>query len=225
MSRILIIEDNADLAYGLSTNLQIQGYTVETANDGPTGIARAADLHPQLIVLDLMMPGMDGFEVLAHLRRHGDNVPVLVLTARGEEMDKVRALRMGADDYLTKPFGLMELIARVEALLRRAGPGPGHDYDCFGDIEVFAESGRVLRAGAEVELTPKEYALLLALLRRQGAVASRIELMSEVWGHRSAVISRTVDTHIGELRRKLEPRPSAPQHIITVRKSGYRLDR
>jgi DNA-binding response OmpR family regulator len=153
-------------------------------------------------------------------------MPVLILTAKGNEVDKVLGLRLGADDYVTKPFGLMELMARVEALLRRTrqpGKNTATSYR-FGAVVVRTESQKVLKGGEAVMLTPKEYGLLLALLRRSGAVASRIELMGEVWGHSSAVISRTVDTHIAELRRKLESDPARPRHIITVRKSGYRVD-
>jgi len=151
---------------------------------------------------------------------------VLILTARGEESDKVRGLRLGADDYVTKPFGVLELLARVEALLRRATRDPAApepDVERFGEVEVVSASRTVMRAGQPVALTPKEYELLVALLRRRGAVASRVELLTEVWGYNSAVMSRTVDTHIAELRRKLEEDLAAPQHILTVRKAGYRL--
>jgi DNA-binding response OmpR family regulator len=155
-------------------------------------------------------------------------MPILILTARGEEGDKVRGLRLGADDYVTKPFGVLELLARVEALLRRTAP-PGDDGavppERFGDVEVVPASRTVLRAGRPVGLTPKEFDLLLALLKRRGAVAGRMELLTEVWGYSAAVLSRTVDTHVAELRRKLEADPAAPQHILTVRKAGYRLER
>jgi two-component system alkaline phosphatase synthesis response regulator PhoP len=153
---------------------------------------------------------------------------VLILTARGEEADKVRGLRLGADDYVTKPFGVLELLARVEAVLRRARPGNGNgapgEVLRFGDVEVCTATRAVLLERREVALTPKEYDLLLALLKRRGAVASRVELMTEVWGYSAAVLSRTVDTHIAELRRKLEPAAPEPTHILTVRKIGYRLD-
>jgi len=152
--------------------------------------------------------------------------PVLILTAKGNEVDKVLGLRLGADDYMTKPFGLMELMARVEALLRRAAVTVGGKQAVykFGDVEIDTEARRVCRDGELVELTPKEYGLLLALAQREGAVATRIELMSEIWGHSSAVVSRTGDTHVAELRRKLEVDPAKPRYIVTVRKTGYRLD-
>jgi len=227
VTRVLVIEDNPDLAYGLRNNLEIEGYTVEVVADGAKGLARARSADPDLVILDLMLPGMDGFKVLRALRDEGRRVPVLILTARGEESDKVRGLRLGADDYVTKPFGVLELLARVEALLRRATRDPSApeepEVERFGEVEIVPASRTVRRSGQEVPLTPKEYELLVALLRRRGAVASRVELLTEVWGYNSAVMSRTVDTHIAELRRKLEGDIPEPQHILTVRKAGYRL--
>ena len=229
MTRILVIEDNPDLAYGLRNNLEIEGYEVEVAGDGPKGLAQARVTRPDLIVLDLMLPGMDGFHLLRALRNEGVRTPVLILTARGEEADKVRGLRLGADDYVTKPFGVLELLARVEALLRRAAPlGPTAGLaasERFGSVEVLPPSRTVLRRGQPVALTPKEFDLLVALLKRRGAVASRVELLTEVWGYNASVLSRTVDTHIAELRSKLEDDPSKPRHILTARKAGYRLQR
>jgi two-component system, OmpR family, alkaline phosphatase synthesis response regulator PhoP len=228
MTRVLIVEDNHDLAFGLRNNLEIEGYTVSVAADGPSGLDAARRFHPDLVVLDLMLPGMDGYRVLRQLREERLTMPVLILTAKGEEADKVLGFRLGADDYVTKPFGVLELLARVEALLRRSrppAPATTPVVDHFGDVEVDASTRSVRRAGEDVALTPMEFDLLLALLRRQGAVVSRLQLLSEVWGHSAAVLTRTVDTHIGELRRKLEPDPSSPRHILTVRKAGYRLAR
>ncbi|MGW8268153.1 MAG: response regulator transcription factor [Longimicrobiales bacterium] len=232
MPRILVVEDNADLAYGLQNNLEIEGYDVRVAEDGETGLKRARAWEPDLIILDLMLPDLDGYRVLQHLRKDGVQTPVLILTARGEESDKVLGFRLGADDYVTKPFGVLELLARVEAILRRVRSAPTggepeppgeEDVVLFGSIAVDARARIVLRDGEEVPLTPKELDLLLALIRRGGAVASRLELLKEVWGHRAAVVSRTVDTHISELRRKLEEEPSNPAHILTVHKAGYRF--
>jgi DNA-binding response OmpR family regulator len=231
--RILVIEDNPDLAYGLRNNLEIEGYDVEVAKDGPRGLTRAKTAKPphDLILLDLMLPGMDGFRVLRALREEGHGMPVLILTARGEEADKVRGLRLGADDYVTKPFGVLELLARIEALLRRVteprknGGPPPLPFDKFGEIEVLTPSRTVLRDGSPVALTPKEYDLLLALIRRDGACITRAELLVEVWGYSAEVMSRTVDTHVAELRRKLERDAANPRHILTVRKTGYRLAR
>ena len=229
MTRILIIEDNKDLAFGLRSNLEIEGYEVDIAATGPDGVRLAESLSPDLVVLDLMLPQLDGFEVLKAIRRRDTSMPVMMLTARGEEMDKVRGLRLGADDYMTKPFGLMELLARMEALLRRSAGdsagAPGADVLKVRDVEVCPKTRTVMRGGAPVDLAPKEFDLLLELIRRDGAVASRLDLMRSVWGHSSDVVSRTVDTHIAELRRKLEANPSAPELIITVRKAGYRLVR
>ena len=228
MTRILVVEDNPDLAFGLRNNLEIEGYEVMVAEDGPTGLERARKALPDLIMLDLMLPGLDGYRVLRTLRDEGVLTPVLILTARGEEADKVRGFRLGADDYVTKPFGVLELLARVEALLRRsvlAGQRGGADGCArVGDIEVDRDTRSVMRRGEAVELTPMEFDLLAALLRRRGAVASRLELLKEVWGYQASVVSRTVDTHVAELRRKLEDNPASPKYIITVRKAGYRFN-
>ena len=228
MARVLVVEDNENLADGLRTNLEFEGHQVELAREGAGGLMRARTGSHDLIVLDLMLPGLDGFRVLETLRAEGVPTPVLVLTARGDEADKVRGLRGGADDYVTKPFALRELLARVEALLRRARPGPAAEPTPaasfgFSDVLVDPATRVVTRAGRPVPLRPKEYELLAALLRRRGAVVGRTELLREVWGYHESVLSRTLDTHIGELRRKLEPDPGAPRHILTVRKSGYRL--
>ena len=222
MKRILVIEDNPDLAFGLRNNLEIEGYQVEVAHDGTHGLAQARSAGPDLVILDLMLPGMDGFRVLRAYREGGGLSPVLVLTARGEESDKVRGLKLGADDYVTKPFGVLELLARVEALLRRGQPVPVAATVQFGDIQVDPAARTIQKGGDQIALTPKEFDLLLALMRKQGTVVSRVELMKSVWGYQADVLSRTVDTHVAELRRKLENDPAAPRHILTVRKSGYR---
>jgi DNA-binding response OmpR family regulator len=228
MARVLLVEDNADLAYGLRNNLEIEGYEVLIAEDGETGLRQAKEWDPDLIVLDLMLPGLDGYRVLEHLRRTKIFTPVLILTARGEESDKVLGFRLGADDYVTKPFGVLELLARVEAILRRVRQRATDAsiegvVEEFGSVKVDVRSRIVTRNGEEISLTPEELDLLLALIRREGAVATRLDLLQEVWGHRAAVVSRTVDTHISELRRKLEDEPSHPKHILTVHKAGYRF--
>lgn len=227
---ILIVEDNPDLAYGLRTGLEIEGYEVAVAEDGETGLARAKQWLPDLVILDLMLPGMDGYRVLRSLRDDGLEMPVLILTARGQEADKVLGFRLGADDYVTKPCGVLELLARVGALLRRSrmsernAHAGGEAIERFGEVEINPASRTVTRRGEPVALSPKEFDLLLTLIRRRGAVASRVELLREVWGHRVEVMTRTVDIHIAELRRKLEDDPSAPRHILTVWKAGYRLE-
>jgi DNA-binding response OmpR family regulator len=226
VAHVLIVEDNRNLAHGLRTNLEFEGHRAEIAPDGETGLRRALSGEHDIVVLDLMLPALDGFRVLEHLRREGHGVPVLVLTARGDEADKVRGLESGADDYVTKPFALRELLARVAALLRRSAgratrtPAPPIR---FGDVELDPAAREVRRRGAPVPLRPKEYDLLHALARREGRLAGRGELLREVWGYHESVLSRTLDTHIGELRRKLEEDPGAPRYILTVRKAGYRL--
>jgi len=224
-TKLLVIEDNPDLAFGLRNNFEIEGYEVEVADDVLVGLERARRWSPDIILLDLMLPGMDGYRVLRTLRAEGLDTPVLILTARGEEADKVMGFRHGADDYVTKPFGVLELIARVEALLRRTRRGHGIDTlaERFGEITIERASRMVLREGESIGLAPLEYDLLLALYDRHGAVATRHELLREVWGHQATVVSRTVDTHILELRKKLERDPARPRHILTVRKTGYRL--
>lgn len=228
MTRILLIEDNEDLAFGLRTALENEGFEVTIAPDGAEGLERATHDAVDLIILDLMLPKMDGYRVLRSLRGAGMDAPVLVLTAKGEEANKVQAFSIGGDDYVTKPFGVLELIARVRALLRRtrgneAPPIPA--VERFGEIEVNPASRTVYRGGRLVSLAPREFDLLLALVRRRGAAASRAELLREVWQYQTGVISRTIDIHIAELRRKLEPDPADPRHIRTVWKVGYRLER
>ena len=229
MSRILIIEDNKDLAFGLCGNLEIEGHEVATASTGSEGLRQAVSFRPDLIILDLMLPELDGFDVLKAFRKKNSTTPVLILTARGEEMDKVRGLRLGGDDYVTKPFGLMELLARVEVLLRRGSHSATREYRseqktiCINDIEICPDRRTVYKNNELVDLAPKEFDLLVELVRHNGAVVSRIELMKTVWGHSSTIVSRTVDTHVAELRRKLDDDPSRSSLIVTVRKAGYRI--
>jgi DNA-binding response OmpR family regulator len=228
MTRVLVVEDNRNLAIGLRNNLELEGYAVTVVGDGAQALASVRRETPALVILDLMLPGsLDGYHVLRVLRDDGYTMPVIILTARGEEAEKVRGFRLGADDYVTKPFGLMELLARVSAHLRRATPhegnGAGEVRYVFGEIVVDAATRTVRRAGADVALRPKELDLLLALLRKEGRVVTRTELLQAVWGYDTSVVSRTVDTHMAELRRKLEGDPANPRHLLTVRKTGYRV--
>lgn len=233
---ILLVEDNALLAAGVRSNLEFEGYEVLVCDTGREGLRLAYEACPALIILDVLLPDTDGFRVLRELRDHGISTPVLMLTALGEEADKVRGFRFGADDYVTKPFGLMELMARVAALLRRAQgtPAPATLPDTataaelsaavhIGPLAVDVATRTVTRDGTVVPLRPREFDLLLALLRRDGRLVSRDTLLREVWGYGDQVQSRTVDTHMAELRRKLEDDPAAPQWLLTVRKAGYRL--
>jgi two-component system alkaline phosphatase synthesis response regulator PhoP len=224
MATLLLVEDNADLAYGLRNNLEIDGHVVETVDTGEAALDRVRVQPPDLIVLDLMLPNLDGYQVLRRLRADGHDMPVLILTARTQEADKVLGFRLGADDYVTKPFGVLEVLARIGALLRRANRYASlKAVERFGDIEVNRDTRIVTRGGRPVDISPMEFALLLALITRRGGTASRLDLLQEVWGHNAAVVTRTVDTHIAELRRKLEAHPAQPVHILTVRKVGYRL--
>jgi DNA-binding response OmpR family regulator len=228
MIRVLVAEDDTGLAFGLRNNLEIEGYEVDLAATGTEALTAIRRRSPALIILDLMLPEMDGYRVLRRIRDEGVNTPVLILTARGEETDKVLGFRLGADDYVTKPFSVLEVLARVSALLRRSGAAPhastASSTHRFGDIVVDEHAHVVTRAGEIVPLTPLEFDVLRALVRRRGTIISRQELLREVWGHQADdIVTRTVDTHVGELRKKLENDPAKPKHILTVRKIGYRL--
>ena len=228
MARVLVVEDQRDLAALLVHNLELEGLEVRAVGDGREVLELVRSWVPNLVILDLMLPGLDGFEVLRGIRGHTRELPVLILSARGEEQDKIRGFRLDADQYVTKPFSLVELLERVHALLRRGTRGVSNGQPAllaFGDVAVDEASRTVTRCGEPVTLPPKAFDLLLALARREGRVANRVELLREVWGYGPLVLSRTVDSHIAELRRKLETDPSAPRHIITVFKTGYRLDR
>lgn len=228
MARVLVVEDQAELAGLLGRNLVLEGFEVQTVGDGREVLPLVRAWRPDLVILDLMLPGMDGFEVLRGLRGAHRRLPVIILSARGEEADKVRGFRLDADQYVTKPFGLVELLERVHALLRRAAVSDQtspESYITFGSVAVDTVAQTVTRTGAPVPLSPKGFALLVALIRHGGAVVNRVTLLREVWGYQALVLSRTVDSHIAELRRKLEADPANPRHIITVYKSGYRFQR
>ena len=223
MSRILIVDDEPEIVRGLEDNLRFEGYQTSTAADGREALAVAAREAPDLILLDIMMPGLSGWDVCRELRSQGIDVPIIMLTARGEEGDRVRGLELGADDYITKPFSLRELLARVRAVLRR--PGPRHKVDefAFGDARVRLRGRQAFRAGREVVLTRKEFDLLVYLLEHRGEVVTRERLLDEVWGYERFPTTRTVDTHILRLRRKFEADPDRPAFIPTVHGQGYRF--
>lgn len=229
MARILVVEDNPDLAYGLRNNLEIDGYEVAVAHDGHSALTLARSFVPDLILLDLGIPDPNGFLVLRTLRESGSDVPVMILSAAGEEANKVRGLRIGADDFVTKPFSILELLARVEALLRRkrvASPAAAPSspaFVSFGNVEVELQQRIVRVGGRPVELAPRSFDLLAALVRKRGEVVTRAELMREVWGHQAEIASRTVDTHIADIRAQIEPDPSNPIYLKTIWKTGYRL--
>jgi two-component system, OmpR family, alkaline phosphatase synthesis response regulator PhoP len=228
MQRVLVVEDERDLARLLADNLRLEGLDVRTVEDGREVLGLVRAWVPDLVILDLMLPGVDGFEVLRGLRGHSRDLPVLILSARGEEQDKIRGFRLDADQYVTKPFSLLELLERVHALLRRGLRGDTNGSPglmAFGDVTVDPASRTVTRGSAPVTLSPKAFDLLLSLVRREGRVATRVELLREVWGYGPLVLSRTVDSHIAELRRKLEHDAANPRHVVTVFKVGYRFER
>lgn len=224
-ARLLLVEDDASIRLGLEINLREAGYEVRSASDGPGGLRLALSLAPELIVLDLRLPGLHGLDLLSELRERGETMPVLVLSALGEERDKVAGLRRGADDYLTKPFGVLELLARVEALLRRSrGRVKAAVLLSFGDVSVDLHTRCVRRGDEELHLTPKEFDLLEVLLRSPGRVHTRGALLVRVWGRFYEGTERTVDNFMNNLRRKLEPGHARPVHLVTVRGKGYRFD-
>ncbi len=223
MPRILVIEDEANIALGLQDDLTLEGYQVEVAGDGEAGSRLAQEGQFDLIILDIMLPKKDGFQLCRELRRSGVTTPVLLLTAKTQEAEKVLGLELGADDYVTKPFSPLELRARIKALLRRS-QNQAVDVFRFGDCEVHFQKFEVCRAGVPVNLTPIEFKLLSALIRNRGKVLSRDQLLELVWGADTFITDRVVDTHITNLRKKIEPASGHPHYIINVRGVGYRFD-
>lgn len=223
MSRILVVEDDSDLAFGLSDDLGVEGYEVEVVSDGKAALERARAEQWDLILLDIMLPCKDGFEVCRELRRSGIRTPIIMLTARVQEAEKVLGLEIGADDYVTKPFSPRELRARVKAVLRRTEPETPETF-CFADVEVDFTRGELRRSGVPIEITPLELKLLATFIRHRGRVLSRDQLLDTVWGPETFVIDRAVDAHIVNLRRKVEPEPKEPRYLISVRGLGYRFD-
>ena len=223
MPRILIVDDEPDIVRGLEDNLRFEGYETTSAATGEAGLARAASEAPDLVLLDVAMPRMSGWEVCRELRRRGIDVPVIMLTARSEEADRVQGLELGADDYITKPFSLRELLARVRAVLRRPGPRQKFEEFAFGDVRIHRRSRRVWKAGKEVRLTRKEFDLLVFLVEHRGEIVTRERLLGEVWGYDRFPTTRTVDTHVLRLRRKFEADADRPVVILTVHGQGYKF--
>jgi two-component system, OmpR family, alkaline phosphatase synthesis response regulator PhoP len=225
-ARLLLVEDEPGLQLALSDRLVAEGYRVETAADGDTAIQRATGEPFDIIILDVMLPGRDGFEVARTVRQQGVQSAILMLTARTQVVDRVVGLKLGADDYLTKPFEMIELLARLEALLRRApttsGATSAERYQ-FGDVTIDARKAEVTRAGAAIDLSAKEFHLLLYFLEHRGATVSREELLQQVWGYHATPSTRTVDVHVAWLRQKLEPNPKMPQYILTMHGLGYKF--
>jgi two-component system alkaline phosphatase synthesis response regulator PhoP len=223
-SKILIVEDEPAMVAGLRDNFEYEGYEVISAGDGVTGLERALTDSPDLVVLDVMMPRMSGLDVCKQLKAKRPSVPIIMLTARGQEIDKVVGLELGADDYVTKPFSIRELMARVKAVLRRSSTSaPAPDIYRFSDVEVNVRSNEVRRNGELVDLSSKEFALLEYFIAHPVETLSRDRLLDAVWGYENYPNTRTVDTHIVHLRQKLEPNPEEPRFILTVHGSGYKF--
>jgi two-component system alkaline phosphatase synthesis response regulator PhoP len=223
MSRILVVEDEAAIARALEDDFRSQGYDVELAADGRTAFEKAQTNAFDLVVLDIMLPGKDGFDVCRDLRRAGIRTPILMLTAKTHEAEKVLGLELGADDYVTKPYSRRELQARVKALLRRS-TGELPEMCCFGDVAVDFARGEIRRGGRSVKATPLEFRVLAAFVRRRGRVLTRQQLLDEAWGRDLFVTDRVVDNQVNNLRKKIEPDPSHPRYLLTVPGQGYRLD-
>jgi two-component system alkaline phosphatase synthesis response regulator PhoP len=225
VKRLLLIEDEPGLVLTLADRLGREGYSVETAQDGAIGLERALQEPFELILLDVMLPRQSGFDVLRDLRQQGVDTPVIMLTARSQVVDKVVGLKLGADDYLTKPFEMMELLARIEARLRRAPPPATIDAEAyrFGAIQVDFRKAEVTREGAAINLSAREYQLLRYFIEHRGATISRDELLNQVWGYNAMPNTRTVDVHVAWLRQKIEPNPKHPQYILTAHGLGYRF--
>jgi DNA-binding response OmpR family regulator len=225
VSSILLVEDNRDFAATLAANLEREGYDVTVAANGVDGLALAKRDEPDLIILDLMLPAMNGFTVLQRLRDEGREAPVLIMTALATEEEKLRGFGLGADDYVVKPCGLLEILARVRALLKRATAGSASPKAevRVGDLTIDFGARVVRRGATEIQLRPKEFDLLAALVRHRGRVVSRADLLREVWGYAPGTESRTVETHLAALRERLGDDPQAPSYIVTVRRAGYRI--
>jgi DNA-binding response OmpR family regulator len=223
MSRILIVEDEPDIAVALEDDLRTEGYEVEVAPDGPTASRRAREAQWDLLLLDVMLPGKDGFEVCRELRRAGIQTPIIFLTARAQEAEKILGLELGADDYVTKPFSPRELRARIKTVLRRVSPEAAERYS-FGEVEVDFTRGELRRNGISVDVTPIELKLLAVFIERRGRLLSRNQILDAAWGSGTHVTDRVVDTHIVNLRRKIEPSPAEPRYLVSVRGLGYRFD-
>lgn len=226
LRRILLVEDEPGLVVTLGDRLRSSGFEVGTASDGPTGLHMATHERWDVILLDIMLPGENGFEVCEHIRRQGVSTPIIMLTARGQTVDKVHGLRLGADDYLTKPFEMVELQARIDVQLRRRSPAasgePVATYR-FGDVVVDARRAEVTRDGRPVNVSAREFLLLKYFIEHRGATLTRDELLNEVWGYRAIPSTRTVDVHVAWLRQKVEPNPRQPQFILTVHGLGYKF--
>jgi DNA-binding response OmpR family regulator len=224
MPKVLVVEDDPSMATALNDGFEYEGYTVTHAKDGATGLRLASETSPDLIILDVMLPKMSGLDVCRQIRKDGNTVPIIMLTARGQEIDKVVGLKLGADDYVTKPFGFMELMARVEAILRRAsGRQAGIETYQFGDVSVDFKKGEARKKNKPLELSAREFRLLQYLIEHREQVVAREALLDSVWDYDNAPLTRTVDMHVAKLRKKIEDDPADPRHIVTVHRMGYKF--
>jgi two-component system alkaline phosphatase synthesis response regulator PhoP len=221
--RILIVEDEPDLLRGLELNIKAEGYAVLTARRGDEGLEDALRERPDLVLLDVMLPGLNGFDVCRELRRKAFDAPIIILTAKAEEVDRVVGLEIGADDYVTKPFGIRELLARIRVRLRRRTNSSSDSVLRFSDVEIDFDKHEATRAGTRVDLTGKEFEVLRLLAQNRGRIVTRDRLLEEVWGYEHYPTTRTVDNHILRLRQKLEANPSDPRHILSVYGEGYKF--
>ncbi|HEX7186544.1 MAG TPA: response regulator transcription factor [Thermoanaerobaculia bacterium] len=224
MRKVLIVEDDEAMSVALRDGLEYEGYSVNLATDGETGLRLATAETPDLILLDVMLPKITGLDICKKLRGDGNGVPIIMLTARGQEIDKVLGLKLGADDYITKPFGFMELMARVEAVLRRcAGQAAPVETYRFGDVVLDFKAHEGRKDGKLLDLSPREFQLLAFFIQHRGEVITREKLLDTVWDYNAIPFTRTVDMHIAKLRKKIEDNPSDPRHIVTVHRLGYKF--
>jgi DNA-binding response OmpR family regulator len=223
MRRVLLVEDDEAMAVALRDGFDFEGDQVELAADGAAGLSAALRRNADIIILDVMLPKQNGLDICRELRRRGIQTPIIMLTARGQEIDKIVGLKAGADDYVTKPFSFMELLARVDAVLRRSRGAFGTDEVVFGGIKLNFSTHQATREGSTLDLSPREFRILRYFLDRPGEVVTREALLNDVWGYDSSAYSRTVDTHMARLRQKVEATPAEPRHLITVHRVGYKF--
>ena len=224
MPKVLVVEDDESMAIALRDGFKYEGYEVVMAKDGATGLRMAQEGHHDLVILDVMLPRMSGLDVCKRVRRDGNHVPIIMLTARGQEIDKVLGLKTGADDYVTKPFSFLELMARVEAVMRRSSNyGEQIDTYAFGDVAIDFKRAEATKAGRSIELSPREFKLLRFLIDHRGEVLPRERLLDAVWGYDDVPFTRTVDMHVAKLRKKIEDAPANPSWLVTVHRVGYKF--
>jgi len=223
MSRILVVEDDPAMSVALRDGFEFEKHVVAMASDGEEALRAARDVDHDVIILDVMLPKKSGLDVCRELRKSGNNTPIIMLTARGQEVDKVVGLKLGADDYITKPFSFMELLARLEAVMRRTRREMPADEVTFGDVKLDFRTYRATKSGKPLDLTQREFRILRYFLDHSNAVVTREALLQHVWGYDPSALTRTVDTHVARLRQKIESTPAEPRHLLTVHRAGYRF--